>query len=873
MQSIFIFDLNNLGVVPVLVGPLQALLAILPALLVALGTVLISIFNPKAMWNFVQLLWRQKIALIIVVAAIWGVNEGFKRLFPNTEAVSTVDTSAATDWSMFRGGTSRRGSTMQGEDPGHGQVQWSFSDDGIKTFYSSPSMVGNRIYATSARWEFFKKDGAIYSLDAETGKLVWKFNEDGYRATFSSPSVSGKFLCVGEGLHLTKDARIFCIDIEASERERRGVKLWDFRTNSHVESSPCIADGKVFCGAGADGLYCLELEPKGGEANVLWHLEEKDAPDCESSPVYHDGHVYVGLGIGGNGVLCVEANTGKIKWKLKTPYPVFGSPSIHDGQLFVGMGHGDFINKAEVVKNLTAEKMKKAGKSAEEIEAATKDIRPVGEVWCVDLQSQEKKWSYEVGRTVLGSVAIADDKLYFGSRDKHFYCLDMNGKLVKKWNAKAPIITSPAVGKKLVYTVPEAGRLVGLDKDKLKPLWEVNLNSPLSISSPLVGNGSIIVGTNTQGLLKIGKPGFEKVEPLWQGERGVIGSSGANDGSLIPERGKYAWAFKGMGEEVAKTTAPLMYLSDAFYFDTADTERRGLVKVQTNEKKSKPKATWFAPSDHPVSIAAAGTKGVIYFVDGTASDSGRFLRAVSAETGKEMDRFAIKDGSGKFMITDSHLIINDEKSGIRLLDISTPDKLKEVWQWQGGDIQGTPLINGNFVTVLLKDKPSIVVLDAIDGVALWNKELPSAINGDPIFAADKVWVAFEDGVAAYSMVDDADYLRIQDDIPRSPLVYNGDRIGFVSTTGKVVLVDAFNGAVIKRIPGALGNFPPLLTDDALLYVAEGQLTYHDLTSGEEHQWTKIKAKWPGNVASDMVMLDSRIYFATETRGMVCMKAK
>ena len=48
---------NNVAVIPVLVGPLQALIAILPGLLVALGTALLALFKLSTMKKLVLLLW------------------------------------------------------------------------------------------------------------------------------------------------------------------------------------------------------------------------------------------------------------------------------------------------------------------------------------------------------------------------------------------------------------------------------------------------------------------------------------------------------------------------------------------------------------------------------------------------------------------------------------------------------------------------------------------------------------------------------------------------------------------------------------------------------------------------------------------------
>ncbi|HUV39926.1 MAG TPA: PQQ-binding-like beta-propeller repeat protein, partial [Planctomycetota bacterium] len=394
---------QSLAVVPVLVGPLQALLAILPGLLAALGATVLALFKPSTFKKLLLLLWSQKIPVLVITVVIGSAWWGIPALLPPPEVSARQ---AGTDWSVWRGDAARRGAVTGDEDPARGFVNWRFIDGKIKAFYASPAVVGNRLYITSAEPVFDK--GAIYGIDTASGKVVWRYAAEdtgrGYLATFSSPAVSGKYLVVGEGLHFTKNARVFCLDVEASERERRGVRLWSFETKSHVESSPCIAEGLAVIGAGDDGLYCFALEPDAnGNAVVLWHLAGKDYPDCEAAPVIHEGKVYFSLGINGNAVVCVDAKTGTELWRHPAGFPVFGSPTIADGKLFVGMGPGNFMFTAEEVAAQERAKLKEAGKTDAEIEAAVKDIRPFGKVICLDLSDGKPLWEYEVGRTVLGA--------------------------------------------------------------------------------------------------------------------------------------------------------------------------------------------------------------------------------------------------------------------------------------------------------------------------------------------------------------------------------------------------------------------------------------------------------------------------------------
>jgi len=592
------------AVVPIVIGPLQALVAILPGLLAALGGWLIEKFKPSALKHTALLLWAQKVQVLIVAAAVAGAIYLWPVVFPRV--VAEVGASEAGAWPLHRGSLGRRGAVPDAEieEPGHGGVRWAWKD--YRTIYASPCVAGNRVYVTSVNYGIFGDNGGIHCLDAETGRVVWSFEGSKYRSTYSSPAVAGRYLVVGEGLHLTKRARVFCLDIEASEEAREGVVLWSYTTNSHVESSPCIelaADGKggrAYIGAGDDGWYCFDLDGAGEKrkAKVLWHLhgdrsadaasakEEDLYLDAETSPVFHAGKLYFGLGLGGKSICCVDAEReGAAVWRIETPYPAFGSPAFAagaagGGRLFVGMGNGDMVFRAEDARPAILEKMRKAGKSKEEIAAARKWLGPAGEVWCIDVAKAGKKrwsfderamkkdpehpvlWRFKAGRTILGVPAYAEayreegappapgGEVYFGSRDGHVYCVSAEtGALLGKRNLREAIVTSPAVAEKTVYIVTSQGRLVALDRKDLRPVWELPLGArgtgSYFLSSPAVARGRVYVGTAESGLLCVGRPGRLKEPPLWTGRLGGAGGAWA-DGSPLPAFGRYNWHFPRM---------------------------------------------------------------------------------------------------------------------------------------------------------------------------------------------------------------------------------------------------------------------------------------------------------------------------------------
>ena len=868
-----------LAVVPILVGPLQALAAILPGIFVALGTTLVAVLKPSAIKRSAQLLWAQKVVVAAVAVGVWGLLQLWGLAFSGASG-DVGEAEAGTDWTMWRGGASRRGAVLgETEEPAHGKVVWAFSKDGINSYYSSPTVVGNRVYATSAKPGVYATTVAIACLDARTGQLAWEFNDEGYRATFSSPAVSGKYLAVGEGLHTTSDARVYCLDIEESARERRGVKLWSHATNSHVESSPCIADGKVFIGAGDDGLYCLDLEGDGnGAAKVLWHVAGEKYQDCETSPVYHEGKLYFGLGIGGQAVVCLDADTGAEEWRIETPCPVFSSPTVADGKMFFGMGHGDFVNTAERVREIRLAALLQKGVSQAEAEKAVAHIQKGGEVWCVDLKTRNKEWRFKTERTVLGTIAEADGKLFFGARDGHVYCLDAKtGEPVcKPWDAHGAIVSSLAVGRKYVYAVTSAGILHGLDRERLIPVWKVSLGSP-SKSSPALAMGRVYLGTIDNGLMCVGRPGAEVRPAIWQGALGGPGKGGWVDDSAVTASGSFAWTgyVAQNGEVVGKadSRAPVACVKEAYYVGLSEGGGHGLARLDHGADLSeRPVLKWLAGSANPVYISAAATEEAAFFVDGRPGEAGRELRCLDPATGTERwSRPVEAAASGEFFIAQDRLFIADRATGLTCLDVPPGRPAGVLWSAETGSVTGTPFLAGDILLVSEAGPDRLSALDAWSGARLWSRPLPSAPRTGPVLAAGRAWVGLADGVAGFDPVSDGAAIHVPCGAVTGRLVSNTALLACVTEKGEAVLIDPEKGEVATTVRGAVADLPPVLTHDAVLYFTDEDLRHFDLNGGRDNGQRWCLTRWMGKVVAPAVVNDSYLLFATERRGLVCLK--
>lgn len=204
-----------------------------------------------------------------------------------------------------------------------------FESPDVEEIDSGITLTPTHAYFGGLKDSTFRK-GAIVCIDRSTGKQQWVFTENGLRTVYSTPVVANGRVFCGEGLHTDPLCRLFCLDATT------GQKLWEFHTQSHTEGTPVVADGRVYFAAGDDGVYCLTTD--GAE---VWHYRGKEQGLHVDTPVVlADGRVYAGSGYNTYAAFCLDAATGAEVWKKELPYRSFGNPLVSGDRVFFGVGTG-----------------------------------------------------------------------------------------------------------------------------------------------------------------------------------------------------------------------------------------------------------------------------------------------------------------------------------------------------------------------------------------------------------------------------------------------------------------------------------------------------------------------------------------------------
>lgn len=305
-------------------------------------------------------------------------------------------------------------SSTENAAQGAGKLIWKHEWKVQGSIFSTPLVAGNRVFVAVAHEDTFRPQGAIYCFDAGTGDLKWSTRDtikNMKLISISSPCLADGRLYIGEGFHEDANCKLYCLNADT------GQKVWDFETGSHVESSPVVADGKVYFGAGDDGIYCVDAKT----GKEVWHFP---GLHVDATPVVHNGRLYVGSGVGDvvkqPAIVCIDVGSGQRLWQHEQKLPVWGSPVLVGDLVYFGLANGR-INQSDPTD-------------------------PQGEVLAVKTETGAEIWRFKARDGVLAQPTADRGRIYFGSRDQHLYCVDRRtGKLCWKLFLDSPVVTNVAL--------------------------------------------------------------------------------------------------------------------------------------------------------------------------------------------------------------------------------------------------------------------------------------------------------------------------------------------------------------------------------------------------------------------------------------------
>jgi outer membrane protein assembly factor BamB len=347
---------------------------------------------------------------------------------------------------------------------------WSFPAEDKGNILAAPRVGGEHVYAGvamnggggNARW------GVVYCLDRATGEKRWAFTDDRrLKPVQSTPCLDQGRLYFGEGLADSGAGKFYCLDVATGE------KRWDFQAGAPVTSSPCAADGRVFSGAGPDGIYCLDA----ASGEKRWRFEVR----ADGSPVALDGRLYAGGSSGGDHeLLCLDAATGRPLWRTPVGLPLRSAPLCVEGRVFGALGNGTLTRSAEA---------------------------PAGAVVCLEALTGRRVWRHDAPDGVFGGPAVGRGNVYFGCRDGRCYCLDIRDGNVR-WarDLGSPVVTAPALSGEHLFVATSQCLVFRLRADTGEggghyDCAKYTRMKPWLFSSPAVADGYVWFGVGLDDLV------------------------------------------------------------------------------------------------------------------------------------------------------------------------------------------------------------------------------------------------------------------------------------------------------------------------------------------------------------------------------------
>lgn len=234
---------------------------------------------------------------------------------------------------------------------------------------ASPVVAGNVVIVQVEN----QGDSFACAVDKNSGLEVWRKPRDP-RANWSSPTTyihsNGAPTVV-----LQSASGLMAFDADT------GASIWDLGLSCGTVSSPLVVNNSLYVTSG--GITKLSLATSSGKPEVIWAVNKLNANGA--SPVVLGDNFYTLSGAIAKGA---NSRTGEILWQLRLKGRFWATPILANSHLY-------FVNQDGLVQIV--------------------ELEGNGDSQTADIVS-----AIDMGESVLGSPAVADNALYIRS-DKHLW--------------------------------------------------------------------------------------------------------------------------------------------------------------------------------------------------------------------------------------------------------------------------------------------------------------------------------------------------------------------------------------------------------------------------------------------------------------------
>jgi outer membrane protein assembly factor BamB len=298
------------------------------------------------------------------------------------------------------------------------------------------------------------------------------------------------------------------------------------------------------------------------------------------------------------------------------------------------------------------------------------------------------------------------------------------------------------------------------------------------------------------------------------------------------------------------------------------------------DKKKNVVQNWAYASPLGVGQSPAAYGDKVFLVEGEQGQVGRKLTCLASADGavcwiKPLD----PQGRGQLLLTASRLYLSDAPESVACLDYQG----NQIWQRTVPHLCGSGCLSNDLLLVPVEGSGGIVALSAATGddrTSQHGWELAGKPVNGPFLDWDMLLLGTDKGVEALSPFTGQSLWVSNTAVPASAIACDKGLIGYVSTDGQLVVLSV-GGELLGSAPGALSQFPPLVSRDAVLFLTDKAILRFDpappaggdsalAQTPAPTTWMKLDAM-TGKASSPMVLIDSQVMFGAE-RGLVAAKA-
>jgi outer membrane protein assembly factor BamB len=423
-------------------------------------------------------------------------------------------------WSTFRGNPQRTGNTDGLPGPQTAKILWTYKSK--DHHLSSPVPFGGRLLLSGLTGFNI---GYVSRISTEPGakeRVIWSKTTPLLKLpTVSSPAIMDGRIVFGDGMHQTDGATLYCLDGAA------GLPLWRADVPGrlvHLESSPTIAEGRVYIGGGNAGVMCFEasratlggksldlpalkkvIEADWAAQQAKYEIERKKNPDtpppnesqyarAEPKRLWQEGkdkwHVDAPVAVVGDKVLaastyldqekigdralfCLDAATGKVLWRTPLKFNPWGGPAVAGDTVIVSGGT--------------------IGYYPQQIRGAK------GFVAAYNLSDGKERWNKPITGSVTSCAAIADGAAVVTATDGKVRAFELaDGGRRWIYDASAPMFAPPAIAGNVVYAGDLHGAVhaIALGGSKRgEGMWKLDLSTDPATKAPgMIYGGPVVHG-------------------------------------------------------------------------------------------------------------------------------------------------------------------------------------------------------------------------------------------------------------------------------------------------------------------------------------------------------------------------------------------